>query len=73
MKANVVIFCLCVVLYCAIMYIAFTIPRHGTVIYNCSIAEIHPDYPPEVKKQCREHNAKQIEGNSNTSKDRNDK
>ena len=66
-------FCLMIALYCAIMYIIFTVPRHGTVIYNCSIAEIHPDYPPDVKKQCRELNAEKINGNSNTSKDRNGK
>lgn len=24
------------------------------VRYNCDMAEFHPDYPPEVKKKCRE-------------------
>ena len=24
-----------------------------TVIYDCSLAEISPDYPPEVKNECR--------------------
>lgn len=28
-------------------------PRHGTVVYDCSIAEISPDFPIEVKNQCR--------------------
>jgi len=23
------------------------------VIYDCSLAEISPDYPPEVKNECR--------------------
>jgi len=29
------------------------LPRHGEVVYNCSIAEISPDFPPEVREQCR--------------------
>jgi hypothetical protein len=33
-----------------------TLPRHGEVVYNCSIAEISPDYPPEVKEKCRKLN-----------------
>jgi hypothetical protein len=28
-------------------------PKHGVVVYNCSIAEISPDYPIEVKEKCR--------------------
>jgi hypothetical protein len=24
-----------------------------TVIYDCSLSEISPDYPPEVKNECR--------------------
>ena len=28
-------------------------PTHGTVKYDCSIAEISPDYPTQVKEQCR--------------------
>jgi len=31
----------------------FTLPRHGVVVYNCSIAEISPDYPVAVKDECR--------------------
>ena len=31
----------------------FILPRHGEVMYNCSIAEISPDYPIEVKEGCR--------------------
>ena len=26
---------------------------HGVKRYDCSIAEIHPDYPVEVKDACR--------------------
>jgi len=40
---------------CATMYIIISYyPRHGVVAYNCSIAEISPDFPLDVKKECRE-------------------
>ena len=29
---------------------------HVTVVYNCSIAEISPDYPVAVKEACRKRN-----------------
>lgn len=29
------------------------LPRTGPVMYNCSIAEISPDFPPEAREQCR--------------------
>jgi hypothetical protein len=25
-----------------------------TIIYDCSLAEFHPDFPPDVREQCRE-------------------
>jgi len=28
-------------------------PKHGVVRYDCSLAEISPDFPIEVKQQCR--------------------
>jgi hypothetical protein len=34
------------------IYMAFENP-HVTVKYDCSIAEIHPDYPITVKETCR--------------------
>ena len=40
-------------------YIYF-LPKHGTVVYNCSIAEISPDYPPKVKEECRKLRMEQI-------------
>jgi len=43
----------------------FTLPRHGEVVYNCSIAEISPDYPPEIKEQCRKLNVERYK-NDNT-------
>jgi len=32
--------------------------QHVTVKYDCSIAEISPDYPVEVKEACRKRNIK---------------
>jgi hypothetical protein len=37
---------------------------HGTKIYNCSIAEISPDYPLKVKEECRKLNVQKNQGNS---------
>lgn len=31
----------------------YNLQEHQVVVYNCSIAEISPDYPVEVKEQCR--------------------
>ena len=30
------------------------LPKHGTIVYNCSIAEIHPDYTPAMRQACRD-------------------
>ena len=40
------------ILFMSILFVY--LPRHGEVVYNCSIAEISPDYPVAVKEQCRE-------------------
>lgn len=32
-------------------YLAITVDR--TVVYDCRIAEISPDFPPEVREACR--------------------
>lgn len=37
---------------CLILTVIF-VPKHGTKVYDCSIAEISPDYPVEVKNECR--------------------
>ena len=33
--------------------VLFMMPHHGTVVYDCRMAEISPDFPNEVKEQCR--------------------
>jgi hypothetical protein len=42
-----IIACLCLIATFIFM------PRHGTKVYDCSLAEISPDYPIEVKNECR--------------------
>ena len=46
---------LIIIVFFPLIYVLiyFTLPRHGTVVYNCSIAEISPDIPVEAKEQCR--------------------
>jgi hypothetical protein len=40
----------------------FFIPMPEGKIYDCSLSEFHPDYPPSVKEECRK---KRMEKNSN--------
>lgn len=55
-----------VVILAISVFIAFGIvfyiaPKRGdVVVYNCSIAEISPDFPLEVKEKCRKLNAEKI-------------
>jgi hypothetical protein len=65
MTRQILLFCLLVIAYCAIIYFVLTVPVHGTRVYNCSIAEISPDYPLDVKQECRKLNAKKIKGVGN--------
>jgi hypothetical protein len=60
-----------IVLLSVTMFVLMIVPVHGTKIYNCSMAEFHPDYPPDVVKQCREKNAKKINETGTTGQDRN--
>ena len=52
---DVIIGAVCLPIGIAIAY--FSLPRHGVIVYNCSIAEISPDYPVSVKEECRKLNA----------------
>jgi hypothetical protein len=36
------------------------IPDHGVVVYDCRLAEISPDYPIEIKNDCRKLNRGRI-------------
>jgi hypothetical protein len=37
-----------------------TIPKHGVVVYDCRLAEISPDFPVEVRNDCRKLNRGRI-------------
>jgi hypothetical protein len=50
MKQNITI---ALVALIAILILANADWNDRTVIYDCSIAEISPDYPKEVKNECR--------------------
>jgi hypothetical protein len=49
---------ICVILMFPLLY--YTSPRYGGKVYDCSIAEISPDYPIEVKEGCRKLRADKI-------------
>jgi branched-subunit amino acid permease len=49
-KELVLVFAILVIMFAGIFTV---VPRHGVVVYDCSIAEISPDYPPSVKEECR--------------------
>ena len=50
-----------------IIFLCFT-PKHGTVVYDCSLAEISPDYPIDVKEGCRKLRAEKIKEDLQKSK-----
>jgi hypothetical protein len=42
------------VIICAVSVLLIIIlPKSKTVTYDCRLSEISPDYPVEVKEQCR--------------------
>ena len=45
----------------AIPLVFLSLPKKGDIIrYDCSLAEISPDYPIEVKEQCRKLRSKDL-------------
>jgi hypothetical protein len=45
----------------AIPIVFLSLPRKGDIIrYDCSLAEISPDFPIEVKEQCRKLRSKDL-------------
>lgn len=35
------------------LWILDSIPGPSGVVYDCSMSEFHPDFPPQVKEECR--------------------
>jgi hypothetical protein len=42
-----------VIIYLGVFFAYLFKLERGTVRYDCSISEISPDFPPEVREQCR--------------------
>ena len=42
-------------------FIFLFVDKPKGIVYDCSISEISPDYPPEVKEQCRKLRANNIQ------------
>ena len=51
-ESIIMIFC-AILLAITIVYANYEVDNKRVIRYNCDIAEFHPDYPKEVKQQCR--------------------
>lgn len=51
-RAMIYYLILVAILVCLVIFIAFG-PKPEGRVYNCTLAEISPDFPPEVRDQCR--------------------
>lgn len=60
MKRLVVIASYCIFGIFAIIGVLSVIPANEYKIYDCSLAEFHPDYPAEVKEECRKLRSSKI-------------
>jgi hypothetical protein len=49
----------CIVLFGSIAFLCLG-PKQKSKVYDCSLSEISPDYPIEVKQQCRALRAENI-------------
>jgi hypothetical protein len=69
MKKDIIIAIILFALAVSIMVFS-DIDKHGVRVYNCGLAEISPDYPVEVRDECRklhlEEYQKQFETNRKT-------
>ena len=36
-----------------VIIVQIHLPKHGEYVYNCSVAEIHPDFTPAMRQACR--------------------
>jgi hypothetical protein len=59
--SNIKILFGCIVSFALIWGTMFlVIPKHGVVTYDCRLAEISPDFPIEVRNDCRKLNRGRI-------------
>lgn len=57
-KEFLVAIIVCALIIVCILLAGWPNKKDRVVVYNCSIAEISPDYPVEVKEACRKRNDK---------------
>lgn len=61
MSHNVVGTCVLIGLTVALVILAVNIASEVREhVYDCSVAEFHPDYPKEVKEKCRDIRRKAV-------------
>jgi len=46
--------------FCICATMLLTMPKQQDRVYNCSLAEISPDYPVMVKEECRKLRSEKI-------------
>jgi len=62
-KAVIYYVTLIVILLSLVAFIVFG-PKPEGRMYNCTLAEISPDFPPEVRDQCRKLRLEQYKNDS---------
>jgi hypothetical protein len=51
---HIIILAICVATLFFTIWFAGKIDKNSYRVYNCDLAEFHPDYPVAVKQKCRE-------------------
>ena len=60
-RENIEMIVIVIGLLIAIPIVFLSLPRKGDIIrYDCTLAEISPDFPIEVKEQCRKLRSKDL-------------
>ncbi len=59
-RENIEIAIVVVATIIAFLIVINSLPSNRTVVYDCRLAEISPDFPPEVRNECRRIRAKSI-------------
>ena len=63
-KRTIIEITLAVIGLAILCFLALTfLPQHQVKVYDCSISEISPDYPLEVKESCRKLRAENFRNN----------
>ena len=58
-----VVIAVCVLgyIWLGINIVQMYLPKHGEYVYNCSVAEIHPDFTPATQRACRKQFKKETQ------------